>query len=304
MTVRPPAVGTHLAAAGKMATVPQRAAALGAESVQVFLGNPRGWATSTGDPVSVAAFRAAAEKNEMSVLVHAAYLINLGSPTPLTYERSRLSLAHALRRGAEVGAAGVVVHTGSGVAAGSREGAMAQVRRALVPLLDGLGDDDPDLLLEPTAGQGQSLCATIDDLEQYLAVIDRHPRARICLDTCHAFAAGHDLARPGGMTAALDRLVQVAGPGRLAAVHANDSLDVRGSFRDRHARIGRGHIGPDAFAELLAHEAVAGLPVVLETPGGPDAYAEDIELLKALRTRPRRADLGAPSSRPDRDQPS
>ncbi|MGH9261939.1 MAG: TIM barrel protein, partial [Acidimicrobiales bacterium] len=186
MTARPPAVGTHLAAAGKLATVPQRAAALGAESVQVFLSNPRGWAMSTGDSVSAAAFRTAAEENEMPVLVHSAYLINLGSPTPHTYERSRDNLAHAVRRGAEVGAAGVIVHTGSCVVAGNREAALAQVRRALLPLLDGLSDDDPDLLLEPTAGQGQSLCATIDDLDQYLAVIDRHPRARICLDTCHA----------------------------------------------------------------------------------------------------------------------
>ncbi|AYY15530.1 deoxyribonuclease IV [Actinobacteria bacterium YIM 96077] len=283
-TPRQPAlIGTHLATAGKLATVPERAADLGAESVQVFLGNPRGWATTPGDPASDAAFRACAAARSMPVLVHAPYLVNVGSPTPLTYERSKASVAHAMRRGHEVGASGVVVHTGSCVAQGSRDAAMKQVREALLPVLDGIDDDGPALLLEPTAGQGQSLCATIDDLASYLDVLDHHPRARICFDTCHAFAAGHDVAEPGGMTAALDALVSVAGPGRLAAIHANDSKDVRGSFRDRHERIGAGHIGSAAFAELLRHPAVAGLPVVLETPGGPPAYAEDLALLRKLR---------------------
>lgn len=282
-TREPALLGTHLAAAGKLATVPERARELGAASVQVFLGNPRGWATTPGEPRTDEAFRTAAGELGMPVLVHAPYLINLGSPTELTYERSKASLAHALRRGREVGAVGVVVHTGSCVADGSRDAAMKQVREALLPLLDGLDQDDPGLLLEPTAGQGQSLCATIDDLAGYLDALDWHPRAQVCLDTCHAFAAGHDLSAPGGMTAALDALVEVAGPGRLAAVHANDSMDVCGSFRDRHERIGAGQIGTDPFTELLTHRHVEGLPVVLETPGGPPAYAEDIALLERLR---------------------
>ncbi|WP_129669211.1 deoxyribonuclease IV [Phytoactinopolyspora endophytica] len=278
-----PLLGTHLSAAGKLATVPERAKALGAESVQVFLGNPRGWATTEGDPATDAAFRAAAESLAMPVLVHSAYLINLGSPTRQTFERSAASLTHAIRRGRHVGASGVVVHTGSCVAEGNRDAALKQVREALLPVLDGLDDDDPALLLEPTAGQGQSLCATIGDLIAYLDVLDRHPRAQICFDTCHIFAAGHDLAAPGGMTAALDELLRVAGPDRLAAVHANDSMDVCGSFRDRHQRVGTGHIGAEPFGELLRHPAVAGIPVVLETPGGPEAYAEDIALLDGLR---------------------
>lgn len=264
--------------------MPRRAAELGAASVQVFLGNPRGWALTPGDPAADAGFREAAEQRSMTVLVHAPYLVNLGSPTPLTYARSRAAVAHALRRGRDIGAAGVVVHTGSGVRSGGHVVALTQVREALLPLLDGLDDDSPDVLLEPTAGQGRSLCATIDDLAEYLDALDGHPRARVCLDTCHAFAAGHDLAPPGAMTAALDRLVDVAGDGRLAAVHANDSMDVCGSLRDRHARIGEGHIGVAPFGELLAHPAVAGLPVVLETPGGPEAYAADLAVLAKLQS--------------------
>lgn len=256
---------------------------MGAEAIQIFLGNPRGWATPPGDPASDAAFRAGAAEHGLTVLVHSAYLVNLGSPTPLTYEHSIASIAYAFARGAAIGARGVVVHTGSCVTDGGRDAAMRQVREALLPMLDALPGDTPDLWLEPTAGQGQSLAAGVDDLEPYLGALDHHPRAKICLDTCHAFAAGHDLAVPGGMAATLDRLVAVVGNGRLAAVHANDSKDPCGAFRDRHERIGSGHIGLEPFRELLAHPAVAGLPVVLETPGGPAAHAADVALLKSLR---------------------
>lgn len=276
-------IGTHMSVRGRLAAVPERAVGLGAEAVQIFLGNPRGWARSAADPVAESAFAEAARAHALPVLIHSAYLINLGSPTELTYTRSIDSIAHAFGRGAGVGASGVVVHTGSSVASSSRGEALRQVREALLPMLDTLPDGAPDLLLEPTAGQGESLCATIDDLEEYLAALDDHPRARVCLDTCHAFAAGHDLSTPDGMTAALDRLVEVAGPGRLAAVHANDSLDVCGSFRDRHANIGDGRIGAEPFAALFAHPAVNGVPVVVETPGGSAAHATDIATLKAKR---------------------
>ena len=276
-------LGTHLSLHGDLAGVPARAAAMGAQAVQLFLGNPRGWATPAGVPGADATFRRAAADGGLVVLVHSAYLINLGSPTALTYERSVASVAHALARGTAVGAAGVVVHTGSYVAEGGRDAAMRQVREALLPMLDVLPAGAPDLLLEPTAGQGRSLAARIDDLGPYLDALERHPKVRICLDTCHAFVAGHDLSAPGGMTAMLDHLVGVTGAGRLAAVHANDSVHGCGSFRDRHERVGRGRIGLEPFRDLLAHPAVAGLPVVLETPGGSAAYAEDIALLDSLR---------------------
>lgn len=277
-------IGAHMSVRGKLAAVPERASDLGAEAVQIFLGNPRGWAKPAVDPAAESAFADAARARDLTVLIHSAYLINLGSPTELTYTRSIDSIAHAFARGSGVGASGVVVHTGSSVASPPRHDALRQVREALLPMLDALPDGAPDLLLEPTAGQGESLCATIDDLQQYLAALDDHPRARVCLDTCHAFAAGHDLSTRDGMTAALDRLVEVAGPGRLAAVHVNDSLDVCGSLRDRHANIGDGQIGAEPFAALFTHPSLTGVPVVVETPGGSTAHATDIATLKTLRT--------------------
>jgi deoxyribonuclease-4 len=287
-------IGTHVPvgkglAAGALA----RAVELECETLQIFVGNPRGWAQSAGRPAEDAAFRDALAARGMRAFIHAPYLVNLGSPTPATYANSAAMVAHNLRRAVEIGAEGVVVHTGSFVdpSGDPEEGerryaaAMRQVRDGLLPVLEALGDDEraPWLLLEPTAGQGRSLCAGVEDLDPYLRALDFHPKAGICLDTCHVFAAGAPLDEPGGATATVDRIVQIGGPGRLRLVHANDSMDVRGAFKDRHQRIGEGHIGVDAFAELFAHPATAGVPFVLETPGSRDPGNPDIPLLKQLR---------------------
>ncbi|NJP68585.1 deoxyribonuclease IV [Streptomyces sp. ventii] len=289
-------VGGHIRVAGGLArTGLPHADSLDAECVQVFVANPRGWATPAGDPRQDAEFRAGCAERGLRAFVHAPYLINPGSHSPETARRSVDSLRHSLRRAAEIGAEGVVVHTGSATGGRHRSVALAQVRELLLPLLEELdsadGSSDPDddgrttpwLLLEPTAGQGASLCSLPEELGPYLEALDGHPRVGVCLDTCHVFAAGHDLAATGGATALLDRLDAATGPGRLRLVHANDSEEAVGSRRDRHANIGSGHIGPDAFGELLADPRTAGVPLVIETPGGHEGHLGDVRLLKKLR---------------------
>jgi deoxyribonuclease IV len=123
----------------------------------------------------------------------------------------------------------------------------------------------------------------VGDLGPLFATLQRHPRLGVCLDTCHAFAAGHDLAAPGGVRRLLNALVRAVGPGRLKLVHANDSKDPIGSKRDRHAAIGSGLIGESPFVELFRHPATRDVPVLVETPGGLDGHARDIAVLKALR---------------------
>jgi deoxyribonuclease-4 len=261
---KPSPVGVHVPVAGGLASGGLAYARdIGAEAVQVFLSNPRGWARSAGDPKQDEDFRTGCEAAKIAVFVHAPYLVNLGSPTPSTLENSVRSLRHALVRGGIVGARGVVVHAGSAVTPSSKPVALKQVREHLLPLLDVLTDTEPDLLIEPTAGGGQSLAATVADLGPYLQTLDNHPRLGICLDTCHAFAAGHDLAAPGGVRATLNALVRTVGRGRLKLVHANDSKDACGSGRDNHERIGKGRIGSEPFAELFRHPATRGVPVVL-----------------------------------------
>ncbi|MFC5182190.1 deoxyribonuclease IV [Actinomadura harenae] len=274
-------VGGHVPVAGGLATGGLKyAAKMGAEVIQVFTSNPRGWALPEGNPAEDALLR---ERDDIPVYVHSPYLVNFGSPSAETLEKSLATVRHSLRRGHAIGALGVVVHTGSAVSQTYDE-AMAQIHEHVLPLLEEIPEDGPHLLLEPMAGQGAMLCAMVQDLGPYFDALERHPRLGVCLDTCHAFAAGHDLAAPGGVKATLDALVDTVGEGRLKLVHANDSKDVCGSKKDRHENIGKGHIGEAAFAELFRHPEVAGVPFVIETPGrdaGP--HGEDVATLKRLR---------------------
>lgn len=279
-------IGSHLKVGkGLVEGAVRTADLLGAETIQIFAGNPRGWAHSAGDRATDRAFREACEARQIRAFVHAPYLVNLGSPTAATYEKSVASVAHHLRRAAELGAEGLVVHTGSCVEDSGLAASLRQIRDGLLPILETLDEDAPWLLLEPTAGQGRSLCAGVEDLGPYLDALDRHPRLGVCLDTCHVFAAGAPLDVAGGTARTVDRLVEITGPGRLRLLHANDSMDPRGSLRDRHERIGQGQIGEGAFAELFAHPATAGVPFILETPGSGDVDGPCLALLKELREK-------------------
>jgi deoxyribonuclease IV len=291
-----PLIGSHATVTGGVATGGLAyAAAVGAEVIQVFVSSPRGWAAGPGEAAEDARLRASG----LPVYVHATYMINLGSGNPEVAAKSADALAHALRRGGEIGARGVVVHTGSAAGwaapdaaeggagqADARERALRQIGEIALPLLDKLGEDDPHLLFEPMAGQGQMLCARAGDLATYLSAVEHHPKAGVCLDTCHLFAAGHDLTADGGVAAMLAELARVTGStgtgvGRVKLVHANDSLLGCGSRRDRHETIGAGMIGPAPFRELLA--ALPDVPFVVETPGGKAGHARDIATLKELQ---------------------
>lgn len=272
-----PLIGSHATVTGGLATgALSYAAAVDAEVIQVFVSNPRGWAAGPGSAEQDARLREAA----MPVFVHATYMINLGSGNPGVAAKSADAVAHALRRGGEIGARGVVVHTGSAVG-WDRDRALAQLAELTLPLLDKLADDDPDLLFEPMAGQGQMLCARAGDLAEYLTALEFHPKAGVCLDTCHVFAAGHDITADGGVSAMLAELSAAGAGERVKLVHANDSVLGCGAKRDRHATIGAGLIGTAPFGELLA--ALPEVPFVVETPGGKAGHARDIATLKGLR---------------------
>jgi deoxyribonuclease-4 len=177
----------------------------------------------------------------------------------------------------------VVFHAGSAVRRGERAQARARSRERLLPLLDlAAGGGMPRLLLEPTAGGGESLASTAAELSLYLdAVAD--DRLGVCLDTCHFHAAGHDISSYAGMVALLDELHAVVSPDRIALIHANDSAEPCGSRRDRHANIGRGVIGTQPFAALFTHPLTAGVPMVLETPGKAQDHKADLAALMSVR---------------------
>ncbi len=281
-----PRLGAHTPTSGGMA---KRSIAYAqevkAEAIQVFASNPRGWAMPDANVEADKLFRDKALELDIETYVHAPFLINLGSPTVGTYENSVASTAYSLRRAKEIGSKGVVVHTGSAVDADFVDKAWKQIKKGVMPVLNKLKEDDPWLLLEPTAGQGQSLVKKLDDLLYYFEALEWHPKVGVCLDTCHVFAAGHDIAKKGGMTETLDLLVKLVGIERIKLIHTNDSMDVCGALKDRHQNLGDGEIGLKAFEELLAHPVAQNAPLILETPGMEEKHGEEIALLSKMRAK-------------------
>ena len=281
-----PRIGAHVPTSGGMAKrAIEYAKTIKAEAIQVFASNPRGWAMPETNHQADQAFIEKANELEIETYIHAPFLINLGSPTEGTYKNSLASTKYSLKRGREIKAKGVVIHTGSAVDEGNIKKAWKQIHEGMMPILNELDDQDPWLLLEPTAGQGQSLVKRLEDLNNYFEALEWHPKVGICLDTCHVFAAGHDIKSKGGMSATIDLLVEVAGAERIQLIHANDSMDVLGSLKDRHQNLGEGEIGTKPFAELLAHPAIVDAPLILETPGEEPEHGSEVAILKKMRDK-------------------
>ena len=273
-------IGAHVSVAGGLHRAVGNALAAGCESLQVFTSNARGWAPPPLDPAADERFRADLDQAGLGPLfVHAPYLVNFASASPVTRERSREVVAATLAKAAAIGAAGVVVHAGAALASGHAAG-QASTREALLPLADTLAG--LDLVLELTAGTRGALAARFEEMAELLAACDHHRRLKVCMDTCHAHAAGYDLSDPIGATKALDELFATLGD-RVVLVHANDSRDPPGAGRDRHCPIGTGTIGDQGFAAILAHLGLATLPVITETTGDPVQMATDLARLHRLR---------------------
>ena len=281
-----PRIGAHTPTSGGMAKRSiEYAIATEAEAIQVFASNPRGWAMPEANPQADTAFRDLAGELDIHTYVHAPFLINLGSPTVSTYENSLASTAYSLKRARDIGALGTVIHTGSAVDETHVPSSWKQIKKGVMPILQKLEVDDPWLLLEPTAGQGQSLVKKLNDLILYFEALEWHPKLGVCLDTCHVFAAGHDISKKGGMTETLDLLVSLVGIERIKLIHTNDSMDVCGALKDRHQNLGEGKIGLKAFEELIAHPAAQNAPLILETPGQEPEHGAEIALLKKMRNK-------------------
>jgi deoxyribonuclease-4 len=224
------------------------------------------------------------------VVAHASYLINLAATDEAVLKRSRAALADELQRCAELGVDGLVLHPGAHLGTGVEAG-VERVVASITAVLDGLGPlgepggDGPRLLLENTAGQGTVLGSRLEELAAMLGGSDRGARLGVCIDSCHAFAAGYPVHEAAGLDdffAAFDRQL---GAAALACVHLNDSQKPFASHRDRHANLGDGEMGAEAFGHWVAHPRLAGVPLIIETPHGDDeaGYRADLALLRGLR---------------------
>ncbi len=265
-----PLIGSHVAVGGGLVKAGLgEAIAIGAEIIQLFGGNPRSWAPRAASPAVDEAFRAGCAELQLPVVVHAPHLINLCSPLEQVLRQSLAALELTMDRAAAIGATSVVVHAGSLVDGSRRTAVLKGLHDLIAPIAD---RDDVQLLIEPTAGGGESAASTVDTTLDYMLALD-NDRVGLCLDTCHLHAAGEDLVK------AIDALAAALGPARIALLHLNDSRDPAGSRRDRHESLGQGTLGLAPFTTLLNNPLLHHIPMLVETP----THAEDLALLKTLR---------------------
>jgi deoxyribonuclease IV len=265
-------IGAHVSTAGGLSTCIGRAQALGAECIQIFLSAPQRWQLPRHTDEQVLDYRHLADASGIGPnFAHATYLINLASADAGIRQRSIENLSACAGWADRVGLAGIVVHVGSGRGQPVDE-AEALVAQALEQVLAAGGACS--ILLENSAGSGDTLGARFGQIGVLFEHLGRDARLGMCLDTAHTFASGYDLRVKDGLAMAVDEIDGCIGLDRLRLVHANDSKVGLGSAVDRHENIGKGLLGEEAFFMMLAHPALADLPWVLEVPGyddkGPD----------------------------------
>jgi deoxyribonuclease IV len=283
-----PRLGSHMSIAGGLPLAVERARVHRCDALQIFTKSSNQWRARTLPASEIAEFRERVEQASISpVVAHASYLINLAAAEPILRERSILAFGEEIDRAEALGLLGVVIHPGSHTTSTEDEGIRLVadgVRRALRARARGRAL----VILEHTAGQGTSLGWRFEQLARMIEQLDGDPRVAVCLDTCHLWGAGYDLASDVGYQATFDAFDRLVGLDRLRVFHVNDSKRPFASRRDRHEHIGRGAIGRAAFQRLLNDPRFESLPMILETPKtegrGPTSVDKDPLDVRNLRT--------------------
>lgn len=276
-------LGAHMSIAGGCELALRRAAEFGMASCQLFTKNASQWKAKPIDAAAVERFAEERSRTAIHHLVaHDSYLINLASPDDSLRERSSLAFGEELDRCEQLGIPFLVTHPGAHVGSGAVP-AIHRVATEINRLHDARPNGQTITLLETTAGQGTTLGRTFDELAEIIGGIEDRSRVGVCFDTCHAFAAGYDLRDRPGYDAVMSEFDATLGFEQLRVFHLNDSKKGLGSRVDRHAPIGDGELGLDAFAMILNDSRFNGHPGLLETPKGDDGE-EDRRNLTTLRS--------------------
>jgi deoxyribonuclease IV len=278
-----PLIGTHVSVAGGLHTAFARATQVGCATMQIFVKNANTWNARPLTDADIASYKtAAAGANVAPVIAHAAYLINLCAISPETLTKSIAGYEDELRRCEAIGVMGLVVHPGAHMGEGEDAG-VRKIAESLNTIHSRTKGFSTFTLLEVTAGQGTTVGYKLEHLRDIIGGLDEPSRAGICLDTCHAFAAGYDLRNDDGWGRLMTDIEATVGLDKLKAIHVNDSQKEFGSRRDRHEHIGKGAIGLDGFRFLMNDPRLERIPKVLETDKSEDLH-EDVENMDALRS--------------------
>ena len=270
-------IGCHLSISKGYLAIAQEAVSLGANTFQFFTRNPRGGKAKAIDPADIEAFHGFAAAHGIDrILAHAPYTLNPASATEKTRDFAHLALVEDLTRMENTPGQLYNMHPGSHVGQGVDVGIELiadALNEALRP------EQTTTLLLETMAGKGSEVGGRFEELAAIIERVELRDKMGVCLDTCHVWDAGYDIA--GDLDGVLREFDQIIGLDRLHAIHLNDSLNPRGARKDRHARIGEGFIGLDALSVVTRHPLLRSLPFYLETPQeDPSGYADEIARLR------------------------
>ena len=272
-------IGSHISSAKGYEAMGKQALKLEAGTFAFFTRNPRGGSAKAIDPADVERFQGIAQENEFGKIVaHAPYTLNACSDKADTRRFAGETFRDDLKRMEYTPGNYYNFHPGSHVGQGAEEG----IRLISEMLNASLSRDmTTTVLLETMAGKGSEVGRSFEELKEILDRTELSEKLGVCLDTCHVWDAGYDIV--GDLDGILTEFDKVIGLNRLKAIHLNDSLNDRGSHKDRHARIGEGHIGWEAFTRIINHPALRDLPFILETPNDDAGWTDEIARLRAAR---------------------
>ncbi len=271
-----------MSSAGGVANAPLEAIAIGARSFALFTGSSNRWTSKKLTDKDISAFKENCLQGGFSpeqILPHDNFLINLGSPDPQKLEMSRKSFLDEMRRCEQLGLIYLNFHPGSHVNGIEEDKCLDLIAESINITLE--QTSGVMAVLESTAGQGSNMGHRFEHLAHIISKVEDKSRIGVCVDTCHTYSAGYDLADPQGYRQTWEDFDNIVGSNYLKAIHLNDDLRTLGSRIDRHAEIGKGTLGIDFFRRFVNDPRFDDMPIILETPN-PAIWPEEIELLYGM----------------------
>lgn len=284
-------IGAHVSVNGGVASAPLEASMIGAKAFALFTGYSNRWVTKPIPEGEVTLFKHRCEEFGFSpevILPHDNFLINLGSPDAQKLKLSRKSFLDEMKRCEQLGLKMLNFHPGSHLRQMSEEECLDRIAESINITLD--KTSGVTAVIESTAGQGSNLGHSFEHLAHIIDKVEDKTRIGVCVDTCHSFSAGYNLADAEGYESTWREFDEVIGLKYLRALHLNDDMRERGSRIDRHASLGAGTLGAPFFFRLMKDSRFDNMPIILETPN-PEIWQQEIEWLYALQTLQEETDM-------------
>ncbi len=273
-------IGAHTSAAGGVHNALLEGKQIGATTIQLFTSNQRQWVSKPIPPDEIQRWNQTLKETGLrEIMSHDSYLINLGSPDPESLKKSRAAFAEEIKRCNSLNITYLNFHPGAALKE-DPQSCMDRIAESLLEMRPLIERGSTRFLLENTAGQGSSVGFRFEELAYIINKVDKKVPVGVCIDTCHAFAAGYDIRTPEGWDATLKEFDKIVGLKHLYTFHVNDSAKGLASRVDRHADLGKGLIGLESFKFLMKDPRTQQIPKYLETPGGTEHWAEEIRLLR------------------------